>query len=138
MLRRLGQRFERFFRATTPDPFVLAVALTLVVFALAMIVERTSPLEVIRAWQGDSGFWSLLGFTMQMVLLLRTGSALAGNPPGRAMNEGVSRGSRQRGAQRRGASGRFGVPRGGALFQLWGLRGSLVGGRLLCPPQGPV
>lgn len=84
MLRRLGQRFERFFRKTTPDPFVLAVALTLVVFALAMILERKTPVEVIRAWQGDSGFFSLLAFTMQMVLILVTGHALAATRPVRA------------------------------------------------------
>lgn len=85
MLRRIGHRFEAFFRATTPDPFVLAVALTLVVFALALLIEGTGPLEVVRAWQGDSGFFALLAFTMQMVLILVTGHALAATPPVRAL-----------------------------------------------------
>lgn len=80
-MRRLGQRFEAFFRAVTPDPFVLAVGLTLVVFALAMLLEGSSPLEVVRAWQGDSGFFALLAFSMQMVLILVTGYALAATPP---------------------------------------------------------
>lgn len=81
MLRGLGRRFEAFFRAVTPDPFVLAVGLTFVVFGAAMIVEGTSPLDVVRAWQGDAGFWGLLAFTMQMILILVTGHAVASSPP---------------------------------------------------------
>ncbi|HBQ14912.1 MAG TPA: hypothetical protein DEF51_28560, partial [Myxococcales bacterium] len=84
MLRQLGHRFERFFHATTPDPFVLAVGLTLVVFGLAALTTETSPLDVVRAWQGDAGFWSLLAFSMQMVLILVTGHALAATRPVRA------------------------------------------------------
>ncbi|MEQ8453662.1 MAG: TIGR00366 family protein [Sandaracinaceae bacterium] len=84
MLRQLGHRFERFFHATTPDPFVLAVGLTLVVFGLAALTTGTSPLDVVRAWQGDAGFWSLLAFSMQMVLILVTGHALAATRPVRA------------------------------------------------------
>ncbi len=80
MLRRLGHRFESFFRATTPDPFVLAVGLTLLVLGLAAALKATGPLEILRAWQGDRGFWSLLAFSMQMVLILVTGHALAATP----------------------------------------------------------
>lgn len=88
MLRTIGHRFATFFRATTPDPFVLAVALTFVVFGLAFVVEGASPLEVIAAWQGDSGFWSLLAFSMQMVLILVTGHALAST---RAVRAAIAR-----------------------------------------------
>ncbi len=80
MIRRLGHRFAAFFRATTPDPFVLAVGLTLLTFLLAAIIESVGPLEIVRAWQGDTGFFSLLAFTMQMVLILVTGHALASAP----------------------------------------------------------
>ncbi len=90
MIRRLGQRFEAFFRATTPDPFVLAVGLTLVVFALAMLLEGATPLDVVRAWQGDEGFFALLAFSMQMVLILVTGHALAATPPIRALIAAVA------------------------------------------------
>lgn len=84
MLRRLGQRFEAFFRATTPDPFVLAVGLTLVVFILAALLQGQGPIEIVRAWQSDEGFFGLLAFSMQMVLILVTGHALAATPPVRA------------------------------------------------------
>ncbi len=84
MLEQLGRRLTSLFRATTPDPFVLAVGLTFVVFVLAFVVEGTPPIEAVRAWQGDAGFWSLLGFSMQMVLILVTGHALAATRPVRA------------------------------------------------------
>jgi len=80
MIRRLGLRFAAFFRATTPDPFVLAIGLTVVVFVLAAIVEGKTPFEIIDAWQGSKGFWSLLAFAMQMVLILVTGHALTSAP----------------------------------------------------------
>jgi len=80
MIRRIGLRFAAFFRATTPDPFVLAIALTVVVFALAAGIEGAGPVQIIEAWQGDKGFWSLLAFGMQMVLILVTGHALASTP----------------------------------------------------------
>ncbi|MCA9605854.1 MAG: TIGR00366 family protein [Myxococcales bacterium] len=81
MLRTIGRRLTSFFRATTPDPFVLAVGLTAVVLGLAMVVEGTTPIEAVRAWQGDTGLWSLLAFSMQMVLILVTGHALAATKP---------------------------------------------------------
>ncbi|MGE0787087.1 MAG: short-chain fatty acid transporter [Sandaracinaceae bacterium] len=80
MIRALGRRFEAFFAKVTPDPFVLAVLLTFVVFGLAFAIEGTSPLEIVRAWQSDAGFFGLLAFTMQMVLILVTGHAVASAP----------------------------------------------------------
>ena len=91
MIRRIGHAASRFFRATTPDPIVLAVGLTFVVFLMAAIVTGTGPTEIVTAWQWellksdpaapDRGFFSLLGFSMQMVLILVTGHALASTRP---------------------------------------------------------
>ncbi|MEM9194025.1 MAG: TIGR00366 family protein [Myxococcota bacterium] len=80
MLRRLGHRFAAVFKRITPDPFLLAVLLTVSVFLLAFLIEGADPISIIRAWQGDTGFWSLLQFSMQMVLILVTGHALASAP----------------------------------------------------------
>ncbi|MFK7992306.1 MAG: short-chain fatty acid transporter [Sandaracinaceae bacterium] len=91
MLRQLGTRLTAFFRATTPDPFVLAVFLTVVVFALAWTVEGTDPVDIVRAWQGDAGFFALLAFSMQMVLILVTGHALASTRPVRAALRSLAR-----------------------------------------------
>ena len=64
-----------------PDPFLFAVILTVVVFIAAMFGTQQGPLDLIWAWGGQgvtkSGMWSLLGFAMQMALVLVFGSAMA-------------------------------------------------------------
>jgi short-chain fatty acids transporter len=89
MLAKLGQRIAGVFRATAPDPFVLAVLLTLLTYLLALFFTAPTPgsaraegayaLTLLDDWQG--GFWSLLAFAMQMCLILVTGHALASSPP---------------------------------------------------------
>ncbi|WP_050615510.1 short-chain fatty acid transporter [Bacillus testis] len=61
-----------------PDAFVIAVLLTLLVFILGFFSSPKDPLDLIQSY-GD-GFWTYLTFTMQMVLLLMTGMALASVP----------------------------------------------------------
>lgn len=60
-----------------PDPFLFAIILTIVVFIFAMIGTGLGPMEMVTSWGNDAGFWSLLGFSMQMVLVLVLGSAMA-------------------------------------------------------------
>ena len=61
-----------------PDPFVLVLLLTLLVFVLGVAAEGQSPVAMVNYWGG--GFWKLLEFTMQMVLVLVTGFVLASTP----------------------------------------------------------
>ena len=61
-----------------PDAYIFCILLTIVVFIIAMPVAGLSPIGVIQAW-GD-GFWSLLAFSMQMVLVLVLGNAFANAP----------------------------------------------------------
>lgn len=61
-----------------PDPYLFVIILTLVAGLAAMGVESKGPMEIVRLW-GD-GFWGLLPFTMQMVLVLVTGYMLALTP----------------------------------------------------------
>jgi short-chain fatty acids transporter len=82
MLQRLSRPAVRLVERWLPDPYVLVLLLTLVAAAAAMLVERQAPLEVLRAWGG--GFWSLLAFSMQMLLVLVTGYMLASTPLVRA------------------------------------------------------
>ena len=82
MFDRITRFFVRAFERWMPDPFVLVLVLTLVVFAAGIAVERATPLEMLVHW-GD-GFWSLLGFSMQMVMILLTGWVLATTPMVRA------------------------------------------------------
>jgi short-chain fatty acids transporter len=78
VIQRFGAFLARFFRAVTPDPFVLAIGLTVATGLLAWLIQPVSGLDVIIAWHG--GFWSLLRFSMQMCLVLVTGHALASAP----------------------------------------------------------
>ncbi len=130
MLRTIGQRLTSFFRATTPDPFVLAVGLTGLVLVLAMAVEGTTPLDVVRAWQADTGLWSLLAFAMQMVLILVTGHALAATRPVRAAIRALAALPRD-GAQ---AAALVAFVAIGAALLNWGL--GLIVGALLARDMG--
>jgi short-chain fatty acids transporter len=96
MISRLGLAISRIFYATCPDPFVIAILLTMLTAVLALafgtypssvesIPERV--VFLLDAWRSDSGFWKLLGFGMQMCLILVTGHALAATKPVRAMIE---------------------------------------------------
>lgn len=62
-----------------PDPFIFALLLTLLTLLLGFILTPSSPFDMIDYWM--SGFWDLLTFGMQMVLILVTGGVLAQSPP---------------------------------------------------------
>ena len=88
MLERIGLRFESFVRRFMPDPFVLAIALTLLTFLLAKLNTDKSVSSLLEIWfygvkndNAKSGFWGLLDFAMQMVLVVVTGEAIAASPP---------------------------------------------------------
>jgi len=89
MLSRLGQRVAALFRATAPDPFVLAVLLTGLTLLLAAVLTDHSLFDACAMWSGsftgqtfgNDGIWSLLKFAMQMCLILVTGHILAASPP---------------------------------------------------------
>jgi short-chain fatty acids transporter len=66
-----------------PDPYIFVLILTLIVFAAAVGIEAHNPLAVVTMW-GD-GFWNLLEFSMQMLLVLVTGFMLASSPPVKAI-----------------------------------------------------
>ena len=63
-----------------PEPFIFAVALSIIVFIAALFATDLGPVGLIMAWGGDSGFWGLLSFSMQMALVLVFGSAMAEAP----------------------------------------------------------
>lgn len=61
-----------------PDPYVFVAILTLIVFLLGLGLTDSGPLDMVVHW-GD-GFWGLLSFTMQMVIVLVAGYVLAISP----------------------------------------------------------
>ena len=65
-----------------PDAFVFALVATLLVVVAAFAVDpavRASPLRVVDAW--GAGFWTLIPFTLQMVMMIIGGYVLASSPP---------------------------------------------------------
>jgi short-chain fatty acids transporter len=58
-----------------PSPFLFAVILTLIAYVAAIALTPDGPYQNIVNWY--DGFWTLLTFAMQMVLILVTGYAVA-------------------------------------------------------------
>jgi short-chain fatty acids transporter len=71
-----------------PDAYIFVLILTIIVFGAAVLVEGQSPLAVAGMW-GD-GFWGLLTFSMQMLLILVTGFMLAMTPPVKALLRAIA------------------------------------------------
>ncbi len=81
MISALGAAISRLFARLVPDPFVLAILLTVLTFVLAVTLTPTTPADLVGIWGGGRGLWSLLAFGMQMCLILVTGYAVATSPP---------------------------------------------------------
>lgn len=77
MFKRFTNGCVRVVNRWLPDPFLFAIILTIVVFIGSMIGTHQGPITLLTAWGNDSGFWNLLGFAMQMALVLVLGSAMA-------------------------------------------------------------
>lgn len=79
MVRSLGKFFSKVAKKYLPDAFIFAVILAIIVFVLGMVVEGSSFVDMTTYFGG--GMWKFLAFSMQMVLILVTGSALATSKP---------------------------------------------------------
>lgn len=62
-----------------PDAFLFAVMLTFIAFGAAWLKTGKTFMEVVNAWGG--GMWNLLGFSMQMILVVVTGHTMASSKP---------------------------------------------------------
>jgi short-chain fatty acids transporter len=62
-----------------PDAFSIACLLTLIAFALGLTWGGASFSECLEAWGG--GFWELLSFSMQIVVVIFAGYLVAVSPP---------------------------------------------------------
>ena len=91
MIRALGNQLSRFSARWVPDPFAIALGLTVITLVLCVAATGNGPLELIGNWGGridggellpkERGIWALLAFGMQMCLILVTGHALASSRP---------------------------------------------------------
>ncbi|ARI75556.1 short-chain fatty acid transporter [Halobacillus mangrovi] len=78
MLKRTINFSNRIMQRYLPDPFLFVILLTFVVFFLGLIFTDSTPIHMVQYW--GEGFWNLLAFSMQMVLVLVTGYVLASSP----------------------------------------------------------
>lgn len=79
MLRAMSRPAVVMMERYLPDPLIFALLLTLIAAGSALVFEGAGPVEVVQMW-GD-GFWALLQFSMQMLLVLVLGFILASSPP---------------------------------------------------------
>ena len=84
MLTRLGEKATQLFEKYMPNAFVFALALTPFTALIAFFWIGTSPLNIVESWY--KGFWSLLEFGMQIILIIITGFAIALSP---IVNRGI-------------------------------------------------
>ena len=77
-LSRIALKLTRWSERFVPSAFSIACILTLFTFLLGMLLAGKSFLDCVGYW-GD-GFWTLLEFSMQICLILMTGSILASAP----------------------------------------------------------
>src|SRR5688572_28555629 len=99
MISRLGLAICRVVGRFLPDPFVIAVLLTLLTAGLALAFgdfPAKTPIPaslggraaaLLDAWRSGDGLWKFLAFSMQMCLILVTGHALAESRPVRRVLE---------------------------------------------------
>ena len=78
-MRALSNFFVRLVNKFLPDSFIFCLILTIIVFIFAMPAAGAGPLMLVNAW--GAGFWGLLAFSMQMAMVIVTGSAFATAPP---------------------------------------------------------
>lgn len=77
-MQRLGEGVAAFSTRWIPDALSIAIALTLAIYFAALVATDSGPIELVEAWY--DGFWNLLTFAMQMVLIVVTGYGLATAP----------------------------------------------------------
>lgn len=82
-MRALADFFSKILKKYMPNAFIFAVLLTFIVVVVALFVKNPSGgsntiFDVVNYW--GKGFWGLLGFAMQMALIVATGTALSTTP----------------------------------------------------------
>ena len=89
MIARIGLLISNTIGRFIPDPFVLALGLTVLTAILALTIgfdggdptDESPAIQLFNAWWNDTGIWKFLLFGMQMCLILVTGFALATSRP---------------------------------------------------------
>ncbi|WP_111684123.1 short-chain fatty acid transporter [Winogradskyella tangerina] len=79
MITKLGQKFTDGFTKYMPSAYVFALLLTLFTGILAITITDSQPIVILEGWY--NGFWNLLSFGMQIVLIIITAYCIAQSSP---------------------------------------------------------
>ena len=88
MIKTSAEFFSRLVQRWLPDAFVIAIILSAMVFLSGLIFQGQTVTAMADHW--GNGVWKLLGFSMQMVLILVLGTVLAMSKPIKAILTGVA------------------------------------------------
>jgi len=86
MFTKFGEIATKVFEKYMPNAFVFAMLLTIITGIIAFTWLGPKPIEIIKGWY--DGFWSLLEFGMQIILIIITGFAIALSP---TVNNGIGK-----------------------------------------------
>lgn len=86
MIQKIGQKLTDIFQKFMPNAFVFALLLTLIIGLSAYFLTDATLVKVLQSWY--DGFWSLLEFGMQIILLIVTGFCIALSP---VVKKGINR-----------------------------------------------
>jgi len=78
MIDKLGEKLTHLFLKYMPNSFVFAILLTFITALGAFFWLGATPIKIISSWY--DGFFDLLGFAMQIVLIIITGFSIALSP----------------------------------------------------------
>ncbi|WP_370479836.1 short-chain fatty acid transporter [Tamlana flava] len=78
MIEKLGEKITYLFLKFMPNAFVFAILLTFITVIGAYLWLDVTPMKIITSWY--DGFYDLLGFAMQIVLIIITGFSIALSP----------------------------------------------------------
>ncbi|QIK73687.1 short-chain fatty acid transporter [Propioniciclava coleopterorum] len=76
---RIADATNSFVHRFLPDPYVIGALLIAVIFLWGIVATPTTPAQMMKYF-GD-GAWSLVGFAMQLSVVIVTSQALANTPP---------------------------------------------------------
>jgi short-chain fatty acids transporter len=77
-IQRFGEAIADRVQRWMPSPFLFAILLTYVAAGAAFVSQGSAVTEIALSWYG--GFWDLLEFAMQMVIILVTANVVAYHP----------------------------------------------------------
>ena len=75
-----AQTFNGWLGRFVPHSFLYAIFFTFIAYLMGIFVAYQGPFDMVKFWV--NGFWSFLGFAMQMVLMISTGFSVASIPWG--------------------------------------------------------